>query len=67
MKRLIRGATNSERIEAAETIEIDLKNYDIENDPDGIFDIENEDDDTLYSFNSYDEYRQFIKIFDERD
>ena len=54
------------RIEAYESIEIDLDNYDVENDPEGIFDIDNADDDTSYSFDSYDEYEKFIKIFDKR-
>ncbi len=54
------------RIEASESIAIDLDNYDVENDPDGIFDIDNADNDTCYSFDSYDEYRKFIQIFDAR-
>ena len=54
------------RIEASESIEIDLDNYDVENDPEGIFDIDNADDDTCYCFDSYDEYEKFIKIFDKR-
>lgn len=50
------------RIEASESIEIDLDNYDVENDPDDIFDIDNADDDTCYSFDSMEEYRKFLKM-----
>ena len=50
------------RIEVSESIEIDLDNYDMENDPECIFDIDNADDDTSYSFDSMEEYRKFLKI-----
>lgn len=70
MKKYLRSSDcdyeELKRIEASESIEIDLDNYDMENDPEGIFDIDNADDDTCYSFDSYDEYKKFIKIFDER-
>lgn len=70
MKRYLRRSDcdyeELKRIEASESIAIDLDNYDVENDPDGIFDIENTDDDTCYSFDSIEEYRKFIKIFDAR-
>ena len=66
MKRYIRkpdcDIEEIERIEASESIEVDLDTYDLENDPDGILDIDNEDDDTCYTFDSMEEYRRFLKI-----
>ncbi len=66
MKRYIRKPDcdyeELKRIEASESIEIDLDNYDLENDPDGILDIENEYDVTCYTFDSMEEYRKFLKM-----
>lgn len=53
-------------IEASESLEINLDSYDIENDPDGILDIENMDDDTSFLCNSYDEYKKLMQLFDGR-
>lgn len=57
---------NLEKIQATKSISIDLDTYDIENDPDGIFDVDSMDDDTSYSFDSYDEYKRYIALFDAR-
>lgn len=70
MKRYIRRpdceSNDIERIEASESIEINLDTYDVENDPDGILDIENMDDDTSFLCNSFDEYTKLMQLFDGR-
>lgn len=55
-----------EKIEASESLDINLDTYDVENDPDGIFDIENMDDDTSFLCNSFDEYAKLMQLFDGR-
>ena len=57
-------SNNLEEIQATKSISIDLDTYDIENDPDGIFDVDSMNDDTSYSFDSYDEYKRYIALFD---
>lgn len=61
---------NATKIQSSKFIDtdtdIDLDTYDVENDPDGIFDVDSMDDDTSLLFSSYDEYKKYIAIFDAR-
>lgn len=59
---------NAAKVQSSKFIDtdIDLDTYDIENDPDGIFDVDSMDDDTSLLFSSYDEYKKYIAIFDAR-
>lgn len=70
MKRFVKlqpyEINNLNKIQATKSISIDLDTYDIENDPDGIFDVDSMDDDTSYLFDSYDEYKRYIALFDAR-
>lgn len=59
-------SNNLEKIQATKSISIDLDTYDVENDSDGIFDVDSMNDDTSYSFDSYDEYKRYIALFDAR-
>lgn len=68
MKITINGSDsrNYDPVTAETEIEIDLENYDCENDPEGIFDVDNMEDNIYYSFDSYGEYKKFVDIFDMR-
>lgn len=47
---------NATKIQSSKFIDtdIDLDTYDVENDPDGIFDVDSTDDDTSLLFSSFD-------------
>lgn len=66
LRRPEREQEEGKSIGSPGSITIELGNYDAENDPEGIFDTENVDEDTCYSFETYDEYRKFMQIFDAR-
>lgn len=66
LRRSDRDPEELKKADASGSIVIDLDNYDAEKDPEGVFDIDNVNDNMCYSFDSYDEYRKFNQIFDAK-